>query len=182
MPPGGGFAHLAPGLIGVARSGGYGAVDASSHNARADSFNAFRFGSGPARRFVGVLDPAGIDAGEVIPGGQSGVLGSPHYASQLGRWLTNDYHPLRLTAAAVRDAAVGEQQFTPLCVPGAVTLCFHDRRFRVSGSWQVPMAIGGPTLRRALPSSLRRRIESGRQDRWKWLRSPAVYLIRFSAG
>lgn len=85
--------HLAPELPGVARAGGFGAVDASAHNVRADGANEFMFGSGPARRFVGDLRADGPFAEEVIPGGTSGVLGSPFQADQLLLWLTNGYHP-----------------------------------------------------------------------------------------
>jgi penicillin amidase len=93
VPPAAGFANLAPALPGLARSGGFGAVDASSHGARADAVNELTFGSGPARRFVGEMAPTGPVPLEVIPGGQSGVLGHPFYASQLPLWLTNRYHP-----------------------------------------------------------------------------------------
>jgi len=93
IPPGGGLSHLEPDLPGVARSGGFGSVDAASHNVRADSVNEFMFGSGPARRFIGTLLPSGPAAEEVIPGGTSGVLGSPFQADQLRLWLTNRYHP-----------------------------------------------------------------------------------------
>ena len=37
LPPGGGFANLDPALPGVATDGGFGVVDASSHNARAST-------------------------------------------------------------------------------------------------------------------------------------------------
>ncbi len=113
IPPGGGFANLGDGLPGIARAGGFGAVDASAHSSRANSINGFMFGSGPARRFVGELDPAGIRGFEVIPGGQSGIVGTPHQASQLGRWLTDQYHPLRLTEAQVDEAAVQTSFFVP---------------------------------------------------------------------
>ncbi len=103
VPPGGGFSHLDPQLPGIARSGGFEAVDASAHSARAASLQAFMFGSGPARRFIGELDAAGIQALQILPGGQSGILGSPHYASQLGRWLTNQHHPLRLSRSQVES-------------------------------------------------------------------------------
>ena len=93
IPPAGGLSSLEPDLPGVARSGGFGAVDASSHNPRADGVNEFMFGSGPARRFVGTLQSSGPIAEEVIPGGTSGVLGSPFQADQLRLWLTNRYHP-----------------------------------------------------------------------------------------
>jgi penicillin amidase len=93
IPPGGGLADLAPDLPGVARSGGFGSVDAASHNVRADSVNEFRFGNGPARRFVGTLLPSGPEAEEIIPGGTSGLPGSPFQTDQLRLWLTNHYHP-----------------------------------------------------------------------------------------
>jgi penicillin amidase len=96
VPSAGGFADLAPGLPGVPKAGGYGVVDASSHDVRASSSNDFMFNHGPARRFVGQVTPAGPEAFQIIPGGQSGDVRSPHYASQLGRWLTNRFHPLSI--------------------------------------------------------------------------------------
>ena len=72
IPPAGGFNHLAADLPGLARAGGYEAVDASSHSARADGLDEFMFGSGASRRLVGVLDPSGVQAEEIIPGGQDG--------------------------------------------------------------------------------------------------------------
>lgn len=93
IPPGGGLSDLEPDLPGVARSGGFGAVDAASHNVRADGVNEFMFGSGPARRFVGTLERSGPAAEEVIPGGTSGVIGTAFQADQLRLWLTNQYHP-----------------------------------------------------------------------------------------
>ncbi|HET9032321.1 MAG TPA: penicillin acylase family protein [Dokdonella sp.] len=98
-PNGYGFGDLSADLPGLARQGGFETVDAASHDARGNSVNGFMFGSGPARRFVGEMFPT-ISASEIIPGGQSGVLGSPLYVSQLGRWLTNQYHPLPIPAAA----------------------------------------------------------------------------------
>ncbi|HOV59090.1 MAG TPA: penicillin acylase family protein, partial [Rhodanobacteraceae bacterium] len=99
-----GFSDLAPNLKGVARSGGFESVDAASHSASATGLNDFMFGSGPARRFVGEMTTP-IAASEILPGGESGVLGSPLYASQLSRWLTNAYHPLPVPAAAVVTAS-----------------------------------------------------------------------------
>ncbi|HWM91128.1 MAG TPA: penicillin acylase family protein [Thermoanaerobaculia bacterium] len=109
IPPRGGPEHLAPDLLGVSRSGGFGAVDASGHNVRADSVNEFMFGSGPARRFIGEMKPEGPVAEEVIPGGQSGVPGSPFQVDQLFLWLTNQYHPWPYRPADVADATVREE-------------------------------------------------------------------------
>lgn len=88
-----GFSNLSPELPGVARTGGYDTLDVGGHSVRANTVNGFMFGSGPARRFVGDIGTP-ISAENIHPGGQSGVLGSPTYASQLGRWLTNRYKTL----------------------------------------------------------------------------------------
>ncbi len=113
LPDGVNFGDLAPELPGLARAGGLGAVDASSHSARSQNLNSFMFGGGPSRRFVGELRPDGIRAYQILPGGQSGVLGSPRRDDQLGRWLTNRYHPLRLSAADVMADAASTLQFAP---------------------------------------------------------------------
>jgi penicillin G amidase len=100
-----GFANLSAQLPGLARPGGYEIVDASGHNLRANSVNGFMFGSGPARRFIGEMSNP-VVAQQILPGGQSGVYGNPLYASQLSRWLTNNYKPLVIDAnAAVANPA-----------------------------------------------------------------------------
>ena len=111
-PNGYGYSDLSAELPGIARPGGFESVDAASHDTRANASNSFMFGSGPARRFVGEMFP-GISASEIIPGGQSGVLGSPLYASQLGRWLTNQYHPLPISASASIAQATSSLSFVP---------------------------------------------------------------------
>jgi penicillin amidase len=96
-PAGGGFVPtLPPDLEGVPVDGGFGVVDASSHSARADSVDEFRFGSGPVRRYVGSPghQPGSIEAWTAMPGGPSGVLGHPWYFNLLPRWLTNDAYPV----------------------------------------------------------------------------------------
>ena len=80
-------------------------VDASNHNPRANSYDDFMFGSGPARRFIGEMTPRGPEAEEVIPGGESGVPGSPFQTDQLRLWLTNRYHPWLWRPADVAGAA-----------------------------------------------------------------------------
>jgi penicillin amidase len=92
IPPGAGFMDLGPGLPGVATDGGFSVPDASSHNPRAATVNAFMFGSGPARRFVAEARRNHPNAVQVIPGGESGNPAGPWFGNQLGRWLTNDYH------------------------------------------------------------------------------------------
>ena len=85
----------------------------ANYNLRGTGANDFMFGSGPARRFVGEMDSK-IVAAEVIPGGNSGVLGSPNYADQLPLWLTNNYHPLAVPVADAVAAAKSELDFAPL--------------------------------------------------------------------
>jgi penicillin amidase len=41
------------------------------------------------------------------------VLGSPLYASQLGRWLTNNYHPLLINVSAAAAASPTVVSFVP---------------------------------------------------------------------
>ncbi|HEX5718307.1 MAG TPA: penicillin acylase family protein [Thermoanaerobaculia bacterium] len=113
IPPSGGILGLPPPLPGISRSGGFGAVDASGHNVRADSANEFMFGSGPARRFIGEMKKNGPVAKEVIPGGESGVPGNPFQTDQLLLWLTNRYHPWPYRPADVLDAAVTDEVLTP---------------------------------------------------------------------
>lgn len=113
IPPAGGFANVDEGLPGVARAGGFEAVDASSHSARARGVNSFMFGSGPARRQVAELTPAGPQAEEIIPGGRSGVFFSPLYANQLRLWLVNDYLPLNIGETDAENAAAQIRVFSP---------------------------------------------------------------------
>lgn len=108
-----GLTNLAPNLPGVARQGGYEAVDASSHSTRANTLNGFMFGSGPARRFVGEMTTP-IVAAQAYPGGQSGVLGNPLYISQLPLWLVNAYKPLPIDVAAHAAAVTVNLDFVPL--------------------------------------------------------------------
>lgn len=100
-------------LPGVARQGGWEVLDASNHSVRASTLNGFQFGAGPNRRKVASLDPDGIEAYEVIPGGQVGVVGSPHYADQLYLWLVNANKPLLIDPAQAAAAGGSPVQFDP---------------------------------------------------------------------
>lgn len=114
-PAGGAFPPSFPDLRGLAVDGGFGVVDASSHSARADGSNDFMFGSGPSRRYIGESSraPRGIDGQTTLPGGVSGVLGSPLYANILGRWLTNDYYDIRQRNSDVKQNAATTLKFVP---------------------------------------------------------------------
>ncbi|MBW3564831.1 MAG: penicillin acylase family protein [Acidobacteria bacterium] len=94
VPPAGGLVPAPlPGLPGIPTDGGFGTIDASSHNARADGVNEFMFGSGPARRFAAEATGDGIRAETSLPGGTSGSLGSPFHLNLLPMWLTNESFP-----------------------------------------------------------------------------------------
>lgn len=100
-------------LRGLATDGGFGAVDASNHDVRAASANAFMFGSGPVNRFVAEGEPRGVRAESVWPGGTSGVLGSPYYANLLPLWLTNDTIPLLYRQSDLNGNTALVQKFVP---------------------------------------------------------------------
>jgi penicillin amidase len=107
-----GFPDLSSTLPGIPRSGGWQTVNVADYNLRGAGANDFMFKNGSARRFVGEMS-ATISAVEVIPGGNSGVLGSVHYADQLPLWLSNLYHPLPIPVTAAAAAATDEVDFHP---------------------------------------------------------------------
>ena len=111
IPSAGGFADVSDDLLGIARAGGFEAVDASSHNARASGVDGFTFSAGAARRNVAVLAPEGPEAEEIVPGGRSGVFLSPLYANQLRLWLVNDYLPLSIGEDQAGQTAVDVTTF-----------------------------------------------------------------------
>jgi penicillin G amidase len=98
IPTAGNFVDLSPTLPGLAVDGGFGTIDVASFNPRAASPNAYIFGTGAVRRYVGELHRHGIRSLQIIPGGESGAAGSRLYTNQLSLWLTNDYHPVFFTS------------------------------------------------------------------------------------
>ncbi|MGE5345669.1 MAG: penicillin acylase family protein [Acidithiobacillales bacterium] len=88
-PAGGAFPAPLPGLPGIPRSGGFGTVDVGSFDVRAHSSSGFMFGSGPTRRWVADMTRHGPNVVSSLPGGVSGVLGSPLYFNLLPMWLVN---------------------------------------------------------------------------------------------
>ena len=108
IPPGAGFADLAPSLPGIATDGGFSVVDASSHSPRANELNEFMFSGGPARRFVAEAARRTRRAVQVIPGGERGTPGRRFFGNQLALWLTNDYK--RVTVGRVAGST---QRLTP---------------------------------------------------------------------
>ncbi|HKO57547.1 MAG TPA: penicillin acylase family protein [Thermoanaerobaculia bacterium] len=89
----------APPLTGVATDGGFGTVDAATHNARASTPDGFMFSSGPNRRYVGDMAKDGVRGESSLPGGVSGRIGDPFSVNLLMLWLTNDTFPVRADPA-----------------------------------------------------------------------------------
>jgi penicillin amidase len=122
IPPAAGFDNVSPELTGLARDGGYNVVNASGFSARADSLNGFKFGGGPVRRYVG---EGGVNGGpvgnirgvNVMPGGPSEDASSPEYATQLGTWLTADYHKVRMSRQPNQANAISVETFVPMPTP-----------------------------------------------------------------
>jgi penicillin G amidase len=112
IPPAGGITTV-PGLAGVSTDGGFNTVDASSHNARADSVNDFTFGGGPVRRFVAQPGLAGMRARSSLPGGTSSTIGDPYFANLLPRWLTNDTYRVRLNTLELLLGTDSDTWFRP---------------------------------------------------------------------
>jgi penicillin amidase len=71
------------------------------------------FSSGPSKRFVGEARRSGIQAVQVIPGGASGVPGTPFFGSLVELWATNDYHEALSDLGDVLRNAVSVQVFEP---------------------------------------------------------------------
>lgn len=116
VPPGGGaFPQPLPGLPGIPTDGGFGVVDASSHNARAQTVNGFMFGGGPVRRFAAEMTPGLARTRSVssLPGGTSGRLGDPRYLNLLPDWLTDEAYAQLLRQSDLRRTFVSVRRFVP---------------------------------------------------------------------
>jgi penicillin G amidase len=109
-----GFTDLSPNLPGLSRDSSYETVNPGGGAIRVSGVNDFMFSgaTAPGRRFVGEMDTP-ISAVEVIPGGESAVLGDPNYASQLLLWLTGNYHPLVVDPHAATQGTQAVVSFVP---------------------------------------------------------------------
>lgn len=104
IPPAAGFTNSLPSLRGLSCDGGQATVDAAYHRLRVWDTEGFLFDVGPAWRFVAQAQRGGFKAFEIIPGGESAVIGSEFYANMLALWLTNDYHDAYFTPADVNKS------------------------------------------------------------------------------
>jgi penicillin G amidase len=112
-PAGGAFPQPLTGLPGIPTDGGYQTVDAASFGVKANSVNAFTFTSGPSQRFVGEGRHEGIRGVSSLPGGISGVLGSPFYVNLLPAWLTNHAYRQLFTEDELEDHVLNVTRFVP---------------------------------------------------------------------
>jgi penicillin amidase len=99
------------GLVGFPRPGDQYAIDNADPNFRPDRFE---YRNGPVKRMVIALHPDGrVEGQNVIPGGQSGLTDSPHFADQAALWLANEALPIRFHVEEVVEGAVGREVYTP---------------------------------------------------------------------
>jgi len=83
-------------------------VDAANNGWGTD----FTHGSGPVFRMVIELGPSGFVSGRnVLPGGQSALIDSPHFADQASLWLANQTVPLWLDVQDVAAHGVSRERF-----------------------------------------------------------------------
>ena len=104
---------LGDALPGFPVDGGFGTVDASRHDPRAQSANGFMFCNGPVNRFVAEAGVPGVRARSIWPGGTSGVPGSPFYLNLLGMYLTNDTVPLLFDHGALQNSLYSVSKYLP---------------------------------------------------------------------
>lgn len=77
------------------------------------SGRSFTYGSGPVMRMVFSLGPDGVSGVNVIPGGQSGLIDSPHFSDQAELWLGNQTLDVPTTPEDVAAVAEWRATFTP---------------------------------------------------------------------
>jgi penicillin amidase len=92
------------------RDGDQYGVDAANPGLGGDKFT---HGSGPVMRMVFELSSSGVIGQNVIPGGQSGITDSPHFADQARMWLANKAYPARFSPSDVAHNSTGHELFLP---------------------------------------------------------------------
>lgn len=93
IPPAmGGFPAPLPGLMGIPTDGGFSTVDAATHDVGGNTPDGFLFSIGPANRFVSQATEE-MAAVSSLPGGVSGIIGTPDSINLLPGWLTNQAVP-----------------------------------------------------------------------------------------
>ena len=109
---GGSFPQPLPTLVGIPTAGGYQTVNAGNHPVRAANENAFMYTRGSSKRSVFSAEEGHMHGTSSLPGGISGVLGSPFYLNLLPAWLRNKAYDQLFTEDEVRRGAMSVEQFT----------------------------------------------------------------------
>ncbi len=73
----------------------------------------YTYGYGPNMRMVVRLHAGQVEGQNILPGGQSGRTGSPHFSDQAPLWLGNQAIPLRYSVDDVVAGAVSRETFHP---------------------------------------------------------------------
>ena len=102
--------------------GGRFTVNPAAYSLNANSAGSFVFSGGPSKRFVAVLDPAGVRSVNIIPGGNNGnpcagpapppncMLDTPsynhinpanHYGEHIPGWINGEVFDVRVSREAV---------------------------------------------------------------------------------
>lgn len=68
---------------------------------------------GPVMRMVIQLDDGEVRGQNILPGGQSGLIGDEHFADQAALWLGNRTIPLRFSPDEAVEGATSRELFTP---------------------------------------------------------------------
>ena len=105
-------------------------VDVANYGLRPTSATGLSFGSGANRRSVVEMGASGpVQAKNVIPGGEDGVVGRPHYGDQIDLWLGNGYHDTLLATDDVVANAASRANFgtIPGCTEGGVGRCVSGK-------------------------------------------------------
>ncbi len=97
-------------LPGFPRPGDTKAVDAANFSGSGEDFT---YGSGPVFRMVIRLGPDGVSGVNVLPGGQSGITTSDHFADQAELWLGNEALPLWFAPADVVAHGESREVYMP---------------------------------------------------------------------
>lgn len=128
--PGGGVYSIPPQPAvgfppGMPADGARFTVDVANYGLRPTSATSLSFGSGANRRSVVEMASGAIVAKNVIPGGQDGVVGRPHFGDQIDLWLGNGYHDTYLYTADVVANAVAREAYPALpgCTEAAPGRC-----------------------------------------------------------
>jgi penicillin G amidase len=115
VPPAFGLVQhpLGTALPGFPADGGFGAVDSSNHDLRAQGANGFMFNRGAVHRFVAEGSLWGVQAESIWPVGTSADPASRFYLGFLTRYLVNDTVPLLFGIGELLKATSSVVVFIP---------------------------------------------------------------------